>query len=266
MPNSDPTIKLRLATSEDVPALQTLIDQSVRALSVNYYSREQIESALANVFGVDKKRLPDEEPRLHIEYAHVADGQVRYSWDGMDGMFVENPFRLHQPGEKVPVSVLGGTQVEHFMAIFQMPITGDWWIAYNGDLLGYYPASLFTMLNGGACGSAWYGEVLKDKPGETPKTEMGSGRFPEAGLLNAAYVRNPKYHDVSLFGVSNVGRSNDSRNRVRAWPSVMTIALPSGWTSDRLTKKSVSVTSVEKISFASTMPLTSVSSVSGGVE
>jgi hypothetical protein len=30
---------------------------------------------------------------------------------------------------------------------------------------------------------------------------MGSGKFPEAGLLNTAYVRNPKYHDVSLFGV-----------------------------------------------------------------
>ena len=154
----------------------------------------------ANVFGVDRQKLPDEDPRLHIEYARIVNGQVEYNWDGMDGKFVENPFRLHQPGEKVPVSVLGGTQVEHFMAIFQMPVTGDWWIAYNGDLLGYYPASLFSMLSGGACGSAWYGEVLKGKAG-APKTEMGSGRFPEAGLLNAAYVRNPKYHDVSLLGV-----------------------------------------------------------------
>jgi hypothetical protein len=78
----------------------------------------------------------------------------------------------------------------------------EWYIAtiitYNGEWLGYYPASLFTMLNGGACGAAWYGEVLDSKPGSTAiKTEMGSGKFVEAGLYNAAYVRNPTYLDLA---------------------------------------------------------------------
>jgi hypothetical protein len=154
----------------------------------------------ANVFGTSRQMLSDDQPRLHIEYAHPEDGQVSLDWDGMDGKFVGNPLRLHHPGQKVPVSVIGGTQVEHLMAIFQMPVTGDWWIAYNGDLLGYYPASLFTMLNGGACASAWYGEVYNPNPGDPVKTEMGSGRFAEAGLLNVAYVRSPKSHDFSLFG------------------------------------------------------------------
>jgi hypothetical protein len=115
----------------------------------------------------------------------------------MDGAFVANPFRRHHPGQKVPVSMLGGTQVEHLMAIFQVP-WGDWWITYNGDWLGYFPASLFTKLNGGACGSAWYGEVLRNpnKP-VTMNTEMASGKFAETGWLNAAYVRNPKYIDLS---------------------------------------------------------------------
>ena len=71
MPNSDPTIKLRLATSEDVPALQSLIDQSVRALSVNYYTREQIESALANVFGVDTQLIADQ-----TYFVAEVDGQI----------------------------------------------------------------------------------------------------------------------------------------------------------------------------------------------
>jgi hypothetical protein len=30
---------------------------------------------------------------------------------------------------------------------------------------------------------------------------MGSGQFAEKGPLLAAYVRNPKYHDLSWFGV-----------------------------------------------------------------
>jgi hypothetical protein len=154
-----------------------------------------------NPFRRDQQALLDGEPRLHIEYARPENGKVRHNWDGMDGKFVGNPLRRHQPGQKVPVSVPGGTQVEHFMAIFQMPVTGDWWIAYNGDLLGYFPANLFSMLDGGACKSSWYGEVFNPTPGITIKTEMGSGLFPEAGIPNVAYVRSPKYHEVSLFGV-----------------------------------------------------------------
>jgi hypothetical protein len=149
-----------------------------------------------NFFGVNRQRLPDDEPRLHIEYGRPVKGQVEYNWDEVDGAFVGNPFRTHHPGQKVPVSVVGGTQREHLIAIFQIPVTGDWWITYDGDFLGYYPASLFTMLNGGACGSAWYGEVL-NKQSYAVKTEMGSGKFVEAGLYNAAYVRNPMYIDLS---------------------------------------------------------------------
>ena len=60
MVQSQPTVSLRLATSEDIPALQNLIDQSVRSLSVDYYSPAQIESALANVFGVDTQLIADQ--------------------------------------------------------------------------------------------------------------------------------------------------------------------------------------------------------------
>ena len=81
------------------------------------------------------------------------------------------------------------------MAIFQSP-TGDWWIAYNGDLLGYYPASLFKLMNKGGCRAAWYGETYNDLPGQPNRTEMGSGLFAEAGLMNAAHIRNPLYYDL----------------------------------------------------------------------
>jgi hypothetical protein len=156
-----------------------------------------------NSFGNNQPPLADSQLRLHIEYDNA---QINYSWDNLDGHFVANPIRRHQPGEIVPASVLDETMVEHLLAIFQSP-TGDWWIAYNGDLLGYYPASLFTMLNGSACISAWYGEVARTRPNTTTnsgwaKTQMGSGELAEAGLLYAAHVRDPKYYDLTWAPVT----------------------------------------------------------------
>jgi len=53
------TWPLRLAREEDVPALETLIPLSVRALQAPYYSSMQIEAALGPVFGVDKQLIQD---------------------------------------------------------------------------------------------------------------------------------------------------------------------------------------------------------------
>jgi Neprosin len=157
-----------------------------------------------NVGGMNQQGAFDGLPRLHIEYASSTSGQMKYIWDGLDGTFVANPARRVRPGQTVPVSVLNGAQVEHLLTIFQAP-TGDWWIAYDQDLLGYYRASLFTTLNGGACGSRWYGEVYNPHPNRkkdrAAQTEMGSGKFADAGPLNVAYVRNPKYYDLSWFSV-----------------------------------------------------------------
>lgn len=50
---------LRLATSADVPALRVLIEQSVRALSVGFYTPSQIEGALLHVFGPDTQLISD---------------------------------------------------------------------------------------------------------------------------------------------------------------------------------------------------------------
>jgi GNAT superfamily N-acetyltransferase len=50
---------LRHATRADVPRLRELIDCSVRALSANYYTSAQIESALRHVFGPDTQLIDD---------------------------------------------------------------------------------------------------------------------------------------------------------------------------------------------------------------
>jgi GNAT superfamily N-acetyltransferase len=50
---------LRRAIRGDVPQLRELIPLSVRALSAPWYSREQIEAALEEVFGVDTQLIED---------------------------------------------------------------------------------------------------------------------------------------------------------------------------------------------------------------
>lgn len=52
-------LTIRLAAMEDVPALQELIAESVRTLSLSYYSEREIDSALLHVFGVDRQLIHD---------------------------------------------------------------------------------------------------------------------------------------------------------------------------------------------------------------
>jgi GNAT superfamily N-acetyltransferase len=53
-------ITIRLASLEDVPALQQLIVASVRLLSLPYYSAQEIDGGLIHVFGVDRQLIHDE--------------------------------------------------------------------------------------------------------------------------------------------------------------------------------------------------------------
>jgi GNAT superfamily N-acetyltransferase len=50
---------VRVATDADVPALRALISESVRGLSVGYYTPAQAESALVHIFGPDTQLIAD---------------------------------------------------------------------------------------------------------------------------------------------------------------------------------------------------------------
>src|SRR5215510_13678175 len=52
-------LDLRLATIDDVPVLTALIDASVRGLQANEYSPQQLDRALATVYGVDTQLIAD---------------------------------------------------------------------------------------------------------------------------------------------------------------------------------------------------------------
>jgi GNAT superfamily N-acetyltransferase len=50
---------IRLATSQDIPALKDVIEASVRELQAGDYTPQQIEGALAGVYGVDSQLIAD---------------------------------------------------------------------------------------------------------------------------------------------------------------------------------------------------------------
>lgn len=54
-----PAYKLRLATLEDAPSIQSLIEDSARRLSDGDYSSAQVEAALQGTFGVDSQLIRD---------------------------------------------------------------------------------------------------------------------------------------------------------------------------------------------------------------
>src|SRR5471030_633424 len=53
------SITTRLCTFEDIPSLNKMIALSVRGLSKDYYTPEQIESSIKYIFGVDTQLVKD---------------------------------------------------------------------------------------------------------------------------------------------------------------------------------------------------------------
>jgi N-acetylglutamate synthase-like GNAT family acetyltransferase len=50
---------IRLATRDDIPALETLIERSARGVGSQDYSGAQTEAAIAHVYGVDSELIDD---------------------------------------------------------------------------------------------------------------------------------------------------------------------------------------------------------------
>lgn len=53
-------IRLRKSTTADIPRLNTMIPDSVRRLSAGFYTDEQIEGAISDIFGIDTQLIEDQ--------------------------------------------------------------------------------------------------------------------------------------------------------------------------------------------------------------
>lgn len=69
--------------------------------------------------------------------------------------------------------------------------SGNWWLSYQGDALGYWPDTIFSTLKGGANSVSWGGEIYNSgQGGHHTTTDMGSGRFPVEGYGKASIISN----------------------------------------------------------------------------
>lgn len=71
----EPNFTIRLAQSEDVPLLRALIEESVRTLQSQHYSREQIAGSLEGAQGVDTRLIADGTYYV-VEVEHPAKGRL----------------------------------------------------------------------------------------------------------------------------------------------------------------------------------------------
>ncbi|ESQ47261.1 hypothetical protein EUTSA_v10027787mg [Eutrema salsugineum] len=95
-------------------------------------------------------------------------------------------------GAAVPrVSILDGEQDVFLTTIWKDSHTGNWWLKFGSNIIGYWPSSLFNRLQTGATRVQWGGEITNYKEGsQHTTTNMGSGQFAEQGFKKASYFRN----------------------------------------------------------------------------
>ncbi len=136
--------------------------------------------------------------RMRVEFLTAGDNIDDYigGWDGQVSGFVPAAGRPYGPNIALAASVPGGAQYESAFRIENY--YGNWWVAHNGNWLGYYPGYLFDLMHYQGCNALWYGEVFDPTPTDWTWTDMGSGYWSSYGFKWAAHVRNPVY----LYGAS----------------------------------------------------------------
>ncbi|GAB2222588.1 hypothetical protein Droror1_Dr00016707 [Drosera rotundifolia] len=98
-----------------------------------------------------------------------------------------------------PISAYRNSQYDISILVWKDPKEGNWWMQFGSDnVMGYWPAFLFSYLADSASMIEWGGEVVNSEPdGEHTSTQMGSGRFPDEGFGKASYFRNIQVVDES---------------------------------------------------------------------
>lgn len=116
-----------------------------------------------------------------------------------------------------PVSLSSGDQFDVSILIWKDPRVGNWWMEFgDNNIVGYWPAELFTHLSEHANMVEWGGEVvnMKKQNGAHTSTQMGSGRFAEDGFGKASYFRNLEIvdSDNSLSSVESISTLSENTN------------------------------------------------------
>ena len=185
----DPTINTPAAPGDDHSILQVWLQN---------YDKPQLHSLEAG-WTVDQSLNGDAQPHLFTYYTnngYTANGNNQGGYNALVTGWVQYSPSYYPGILLTPASTWGGAQYEISMKfqLYKEPGTGvlNWWLAVNGNWIGYYPASLFA---GGLDSKAeWIGsggevDSTLANPAQT-KDQMGSGWQASAGWTKAAYLRN----------------------------------------------------------------------------
>ncbi|KAM0054813.1 putative neprosin [Helianthus debilis subsp. tardiflorus] len=115
-----------------------------------------------------------------------------------------------------PMSKYQGSQYDISLLVWKDPEQGNWWMQFgHGNVLGYWPGSLFSYLTTSASMIQWGGEVVNSADdGQHTTTQMGSGHFPEEGFGKSSYFRNVQIVDGSnsLRNPKHIGTFTEQPN------------------------------------------------------
>ncbi|KAL5063402.1 hypothetical protein RYX36_025139 [Vicia faba] len=196
--------------------------------------------------GTDGKDLNSIEAGWHV-YPHLygGDNRVRFFiyWTA-DAYKTTGCYNLACPGfvhtsKKISIgggftncSSYNGKQYYFTIKIVKDKNTGNWLLIYGDEhIVGYWPATLFTLLKHNADNINFGGEIVNENSrGSHTSTAMGSGHFAEEGFGKAAYIRNMKVIDSDsnliplnkpIFVASNPDCYNIKGNTGSNWGDYM---------------------------------------------
>ncbi len=165
------------------------------------------------------------DERSHFFIFSTPDGYQHGCWNSSCGDFVQVADSGLLGAPFAHYSSFGGTQYD-FSAEYYL-YQGNWWLAYQGTWVGYYPGSMY---HGGQ--NTRYAQIIEfgtEGVGTTIWPPEGSGDWSSYGFYYAAYQRN-------LWYISTSGTSYwDSLTASDPSPACYTISGPysstsSGWT------------------------------------
>ncbi|KAF2604099.1 hypothetical protein F2Q70_00024586 [Brassica cretica] len=123
--------------------------------------------------------------------------------------FVQTSNRITVGGTFKSVSKYDGIQIAVLIMIWKDD--DYWWLQINKELVGYWPAKLFSSLGKGATEVLWGGEIVNEKTGgKHTSTDMGSGHFADEGHRKASYFRN----------IMTVDKTNTLREPQGVYPTI----------------------------------------------
>ncbi|MFS7906124.1 putative neprosin [Helianthus anomalus] len=142
-------------------------------------------------------KYKDATTRLFIFW--TSDGYKQYKCYNLDCPgFIQTNNEIAIGGSLSPTSQVDGSQYEMTILIWKESKEGLWWMQVDGNVIGYWPASLFSYLSESSSRVDWGGEVINRRlGGHHTTTQMGSGHFPQEGYRKASYIRNIEIVDDS---------------------------------------------------------------------